>query len=274
MSRAVAGRVAVARRRKPRRALALVLVLAVLALALAGCGVGAPAGSVTLITLEPAMTAAPPVDPDASPDASATAEPSGSALPGAGDAAGAVKAFAKLIRDPGLTYRVSATLVERYKAATTRTVFTAAVHGEDYRGTAKSGKDAIGFAYVDEQGWAKVRKQPWFHFAIHQLQADDAVRPWETLCWLNDLAYTGRPKTPPDGFAFTCPAGYEFQNRRLRSVGAHGRIDTLVLVVDAAGTPVSLHVEGEQTAPNGEATPFTLDARFKDVGKPVTIKAP
>lgn len=245
-----------------------------LALVLAACGAARPAGSVTLVTQEPAMTAAAPVDPDASPGAGTTAVPSGSPLPGAEAASGAVKALAKTIRDPALSYAVTATLVERYAAGTTKTVFAASVSGADYRGTAKGHGKTVGFAYVDEQGWAKPPKQPWYHLAVHQLQADDAVRPWETLCALNDLAYTGHPKAPADGFTFTCPEGYAFQNRRLRSVGGHGTVDVLVLVVDAAGIPVSLHAEGEQTAPNGEATPFVLDARFKDVGKPVTIKAP
>ena len=124
------------------------------------------------------------------------------------------------------------------------------------------------------QGWAKPNKSPWMHMAIHQMQADDAVRPWETLCWLNDLAYTGRPDDPVDGYAFACPAAYQFQNRRLRSVGAHGRIDVLTLVLAADGTPVSMHVEGEHPGLNGEAAAFELDLRFKDVGKPITIKAP
>jgi hypothetical protein len=252
------------------RGLALV---AVLALALAGCGAAGPPGGVTLITLEPALTAEAPVDASASSGVAAP-PPSATALPDADAAAGAVRAFATTIRDPALAYSVTATLVERYAADTVKTVFEASVSGADYRGTAKAHGKTVGFAYVDEQGWAKPPDQPWYHLAVHQLQADDAVRPWETLCWLNDLAYSGRPEAPADGFAFICPAGYTFQNRRLRSVGAHGRVDALVLVVDAAGAPVSLHVEGEQAAPNGEATPFTLDARFNDVGKPVTIKAP
>jgi hypothetical protein len=128
--------------------------------------------------------------------------------------------------------------------------------------------------HVGGQGWARPNKDPWFHFAIHQVQADDAVRPWETLCWLNDLAYTGHPDEPADGHAYACPSGYQFQNRRLRSVGAHGRIDVLTLVLAADGTPVAMHLEGEHPSLAGRATPFTLDARFTDVGGPITIKAP
>jgi hypothetical protein len=229
---------------------------------------------VTIIPPDPVITAAPPVDAGSSPDAGSSAEPSPTALPDAELAADAVKAFAKTIRDPALSYAVTATLVERYSTATVKTVFKASVSGADYRGTAKAHGKTVGFAYVHEQGWAKPGKRPWYHLAVHQLQADDAVRPWEALCPLNDLAYSGGPNTPVDAFTFACPAGYEFQNRRLRSVGAHGRIDALVLVLDAAGSPVSIHAEGEQTAPNGQATPFILDARFNDVGKPVTIKAP
>ena len=246
------------------------VTLALLAgLLLAGCGASGPAGSAAAVPGGPGVTVAPPVDAGAS----ATAGPS-IALPGADAARDAVFAFATFAKSPDASYRVSATLVERFRKATVKTEFTAAVHGEDYRGSAKSGKNTVGFAYVGGQGWAKPNKSPWMHMAIHQMQADDAVRPWETLCWLNDLAYTGRPDDPVDGYAFACPAAYQFQNRRLRSVGAHGRIDVLTLVLAADGTPVSMHVEGEHPGLNGEAAAFELDLRFKDVGKPITIKAP
>jgi hypothetical protein len=259
-----------------RGVIAGVLVALVVTSLVAGCAGSVPGGSVTIVPPDRVVTAPPESGPSPAAGSPATGA-TGSAAPVLQDADGAARALratGALIMDPELSYRVTATLIESYEPKPITTVFTAAVSGEDYRGSAKSGRNTVGFAYVGGQGWAKPNKDPWFHFAIHQMQADDTVRPWETLCWFNDLAYTGRPDEPADGYAFECPPGYQFQNRRLRSVGAHGRIDALTLVVDAAGMPVTLHVEGEHPSLAGRATPFTLDVRFQDVGKPTTIKAP
>jgi len=70
------------------------------------------------------------------------------------------------------------------------------------------------------QGWAKPNDEPWFHFAIHQMQADDAVRPWDTLCWLNDLVLTATlvddDRIDPDSLLLSFNGGAALPVMRIR----------------------------------------------------------
>jgi hypothetical protein len=238
----------------------VVAVLLAAALVAAGCGPAGPTPQIvppdTLITMGPSV---PPTPVPSDVAAAAAAE----------------AAFEELLLDPTLSYHVKGSGSDVLLDRPDRWSVDADVAGDEYDGTAKSGRDSIRFAFVDGRGWVKAKGTRWVPLPVQTSAIPDIVRPWDYLCPPADVTYDAPAKEPADAYSFTCEPGYTVQSKRMQRAGLTVTIDTLTLVLAAGGKPVSLAVEG--TYPGNAsrlAESFTMTLAFSRVGRPVKVTGP
>jgi hypothetical protein len=226
-----------------------------LAVLLAGCGAAAtpPDGSPATVTDAPASLATP--------------------IPGEAEADGVLRAFGALVRREDLTFHV----VERLSTTGggAQATLTIDVAGSDFAATIKvPGEKAVELRHVGGLTFARVGNGRWRAGTADDRLLDEVTDPWLYLCWLDDLEYTGPSVGPAGGFAYECSGPFAYQSPMMRSFGKTGRVESVALVLDADGAPVSMTVSGAGPTLASDGDTFRAEMTFSAVGEPVVVKVP
>jgi hypothetical protein len=192
--------------------------------------------------------------------------------PGAGEARPAVQAFAQLIAREDLAFHVDETISSTGGGG--RATVSMDVAGSDFAATIDiPGVKSIELRHVGGITFARQGKGKWRSGTADERLLDELTDPWLYLCWLDDLELTV-PADPPGGFTLACSKAYDYQSPLMRQAGKVGRIESLQLVLDADGRPVTMTLSGSGPTMATDSDTFRAIMSFSSVGDRIEVKAP